>query len=261
MDLAHDDSYINAVVVPPSPPRSAHDFQSPYPRDYNDLVANSIGSPSFHGSYYSPFSNHSELSYGNPEHDVNLNLIDHDSPIGLGLHTEYDPNEFDGSQTSPSSLLMYQDTEFMPQFHNLTASPSDPRGVSYDYSSPSSNGDPSSDRRSRASSISSNHANNNSYTQPSGLDMAQSFENLNVRSPNWGTNPLPPIKSMSPPRLMMLDDRPADVKPPTINAPDGDGGVDGPQFNIVPATPIGAGASVANSTPAHSTLETLHQGK
>jgi hypothetical protein len=260
MDLSQEE-YINAVVVPPSPPRSAHDFQSPYAQDYNDLVANSIGSPSFHGSYYSPFSNHSELSFGNPEHDVNLNLIDNDPPIGLGLHTEYDPNEFDGSQTSPSSLLMYQDTEFMPQFNALTASPSDLRGASYDYSSPSSNGDPSSDRRSRASSISSNHANNNSYTPASGLDVAQSFENLNVRSPNWSTDPLPSSKSMSPPRLMMPDDHSADVKPPTINAPDGDGGVEGPQFNIVPATPVGGGASLANPISTHPTLETLHQGE
>lgn len=279
-----DDSspYINEVdVVPPSPLLSGQrdlDFhQSPYTQEYNQdfSLANSLGSPSFNGSYYSPYSNHSELSFGTGEHDINLNIFDNDSNIGLGLRTEYDPTEFDGPQTSSSSLLMYQDNEFMPQFATLTASQSDPRNNGpYDYSSPSSNAsgndDHPNDKRSRASSVSSSHANANTYTASPRLDVAQSFENMTFHSPSWGTEPLPqpsrspapPTKSLSPPRLVMPDDHTGETQaPPKINAPDGDGGLGGPQFNIVPATPVGGGASVANQVPNQATLATLHQGE
>lgn len=275
----NDSPYINEVdVVPPSPLSAQRDLdfnQSPYIQDYNQdfSLANSLGSPSFNGSYYSPYSNHSELSYGG-DHDINLNVFESDTNIGLGLHTEYDPTEFDGPQSSSSSLLIYQDNEFMPHFSTLTASKSDLRGnnAPYDYSSPSSNAsgndDHPTDQRSRASSVSSNHA--NTYTASPRLEVAQSFENMTFRSPHWGTEPLPqashspapPSKPLSPPRLMMPDDHPGDAQvPPKINAPDGDGGLGGPQFNIVPATPVSGGASVANPVPFQPTLEALHQGK
>ncbi|KAF9447398.1 hypothetical protein P691DRAFT_623928, partial [Macrolepiota fuliginosa MF-IS2] len=227
---------------------------------------NSLGSPSFNGSYYSPYSNNSELSYTG-EHDINLNLFDNDSNIGLGLRTDYDPTEFDAPHGSSPSLLMYQDNEFMPQYSTLTASKTDTRSnnAPYDYSSPSSNAsgndDQPADRRSRASSVSSSHA--HAYSASPRLEVAQSFENMSFHSPGWGTEPLPQVshspapavKSLSPPRLLMPDDHSGDTQaPPTINAPDGDGGLGGPQFNIVPATPVGGGASVANPVPFQPTL-------
>lgn len=278
----NDSPYINEVdVVPPSPLSAQRDLdfrQSPYLQDYNQDfgLPNSLGSPSFspsfNGSYYSPYSDHSELSYGG-EHDINLNIFDNDSNTGLGLRTEYDPTEFDGPQVTSSSLLIYNDNEFMPQYSTLTTtSKPDSRSgnPSYDYSSPSSNAsgneDPM-DKRSRASSVSSNHA--NTYNASPRLDVAQSFENMSFRSPGWGTEPLPRVspspapapKPLSPPRLMMPDDHSGDgQEAPKINAPDGDGDIGGPHFNIVPATPVGGGSSVANQVPFQSSLETLHQG-
>lgn len=277
----NDSPYINEVdVVPPSPQSAQRDLefrQSPYLQDYNpDFgLPNSLGSPSFspsfNGSYYSPYSDHSELSYGG-EHDINLNIFDNDSNTGLGLRTEYDPTEFDGPQVTSSSLLIYNDNEFMPQYSTLTtASKQDSRSGNppYDYSSPSSNASGNEDhvdKRSRASSVSSNHA--NAYHPSPRLDVAQSFENMSFRSPGWGTEPLPrvspspaPPKPLSPPRLMMPDDHSGDgQEAPKINAPDGDGDMGGPHFNIVPATPVGGGSSVANQVPFQSSLETLRQG-
>ncbi|KAJ3563819.1 hypothetical protein NP233_g8691 [Leucocoprinus birnbaumii] len=280
MDLSNPNEtspYINDVdVVPPSPPSGQRDLdfnQSPYLQDYNQDfgLGNSLGSPSFHdGSYYSPYSNHSELSFGG-EHDVSLNVFDSD--IGLGLRTEYDPNDFDAPQSS--SLLIYQDNDFMPQYSTLTASKTDLRNSNspYDYSSPSSNAsgneDQTADKRSRASSVSSNHANNNAYNASPRLDVAQSFEAMTFHSPGLTTNqlpsvshsPAPPSQPLSPPRLVMPDDQGGDNQgPPKINAPGGDDGMGGPSFNIVPATPIGGGSSAANPSLFQGTLETLPQG-
>ena len=69
---------------------------------------------------------------------------------------------------------------------NSSASSEHHRGPYGDYSSPSSNRDDSNERRSRASSVSSAHNNNTHQPnfQPSPrLDVAQSFENMTVRSP------------------------------------------------------------------------------
>ncbi|KAF5359111.1 hypothetical protein D9756_003539 [Leucocoprinus leucothites] len=269
--------YINDVdVVPPSPPAGQRDLEfnhSPYIQDYNQdfALGNSLGSPSFHdGSYYSPYSNHSELSFGG-EHDINLSVFDNDSNLGLGLRPEYDPADFDAPQSS--ALLIYQDNEFMPQYNMLSASKSDPRNnnAPYDYSSPSSNAsgndDHPTDRRSRASSVSSNHA--NTFNASPRLDVAHSFEAMTFHSPGLTTerlpsvshSPAPPPQPMSPPRLVMPDEQLGDHQgPPKINAPEGDSGMGGPSFNIVPATPIGGGSSAANPTTFQSTLETLPQG-
>jgi hypothetical protein len=276
MDLSNQSDqspYLNdgIDVVPPSPPSGQRDLdfnQSPYLQDYNqDFNLNSLGSPSFNGSYYSPYSNHSELSFTG-EHDLNLNIFDNDN-IGLGLRTEYDPQDFDAPQ--PSSLLIYQDNDFMPQL--LSAAKSDPRGSGspYDHSSPSSNAsgndDNGDDRRSRASSVASNHANARNASPR--LEVSQTFEAMTFHSPSFNAQPLPsvshspapPPQPLSPPRLMMPDDQPMDIQaPPRINAPDGEGNMGGPSFNIVPATPVGGGASVANSA-FRGTLETLHQGE
>jgi len=134
-----------------------------------------------------------------------------------------------------------------------------------DYSSPSFNGDDSNERRSRASSASSAHNNTHqSNFQPAPrLDVAQSFENMTVRSPNWGTDPLPPLqhpqqKPPLPPRLFMPDGH---REPPTINAPDGDGVMGGSQLHIVPASPIAGGLNAAAGVSTfQSRLEPLLQG-
>ncbi|KAG2018305.1 krueppel-like factor 16 [Coprinopsis cinerea AmutBmut pab1-1] len=122
--------------------------------------------------------------------------------------------------------------------------------VPYDHSSPSSNGD-NADRRSRASSVSSAYQGQQQQQSQFGhsprLDVAHSFENMTVRSPNWGTEQLPPQqKPHSPPRLLMPDTYPMENQDlPSINAPDGDGVMGGPQLHIVPATPVGAAATNA----------------
>lgn len=135
----------------------------------------------------------------------------------------------------------------------------------FDYSSPSSNGGadsgPDGQPRSRGSSVSSN-PNNNSPR----LDVTQGFENMRFESPNWGTHVLPgadrpispPHKPQSPPQLVIPES-----SPPTINAPDGDGGLmgTGPQLHIVPATPISGGGGASQPVPFQSSLETLQQGK
>jgi hypothetical protein len=102
------------------------------------------------------------------------------------------------------------------------------------------------------------------------MDVAQSFENMTFRSPNWGTEPLPrdrPAsphmqKPQSPPRLLMPDtggNPSSNFAPPTINAPEGDGL--GPRLHIVPATPVSGGGAASTAVPFQTSLETLHQGE
>ncbi|KAJ7755467.1 hypothetical protein B0H16DRAFT_1458551 [Mycena metata] len=239
--------------------------------------------PSYNGSYHnSPYSNHSELSFTGEQESFGLF---EDEPAGGISVPDYDPAEYDPPQ---SSLLMFNDNgEYLPGAYDhaqLSSVPvsqrPDPRSAPYDYSSPSSNdsGEDANNNnnnnnmnahRSRASSISSNP-----HISPSPrMDVAQSFENMTFRSPNWGTDPLPrdrPTspnmqKPQSPPRLLMPDDEHAvhgagGFTPPTINAPEGDGV--GPRLHIVPATPVsGGGAGSAGAGPSfQSGLETLHQG-
>ncbi|KAJ7649841.1 hypothetical protein FB45DRAFT_1050000 [Roridomyces roridus] len=216
--------------------------------------------PSYTGSYHnSPYSNHSELSFNGEGESFSLF---EDEPSGISIR-DYDPSEYDPPQ---SSLLMFNETEYIPAPYDqnqLGAAP-------YDYSSPSSNGGGNSDeenkRRSRASSISSNH-----IAPSPRMDVAQSLAEMTFRSPNWGTEPLPgnrpasPLqKPQSPPRLLMPDNTGGNsgpsFAPPTINAPEGDGGVVGPRLHIVPATPVSGGGAASTAVPFQQSLETLHQG-
>ncbi|KAF7289588.1 Calcineurin responsive transcriptional factor [Mycena chlorophos] len=270
-----DKDYIAEVELrAPSPDAFHISLENPDSFEYANLGSPSFPhTPSYNGSFHnSPYSNHSELSFNGEQESFGLF---EDEP---GRGRDYDPSEYDPPQSS--SLLMFNDNEFMPgpydpsQISSVPMAPGpDTRNGPFDYSSPSSNGGGDSgdegNLRSRASSVSSNQ-----FSPSPRLDVAQSFENMTFRSPNWGTDPLPPRdppgspglqKNQSPPRLVM----PPDVgsvttptfAPPIINAPEGDG-LDGlgPQLHIVPATPVSGGVGVSPAVPFQNTLETLHQG-
>lgn len=257
MDIPDGSPYINEIEFQPPSPSSNHHFTFPH-------------TPSYNGSYNnSPYSGHSELSFA--QENDSFAYFDED-PSAIAVN-DYDPTEFDNPHAS--SLLMFNDSEFISAYNpvssiSVTTMDASNR-TSYDYSSPSSNGGGDSgaendQRRSRASSTSSN-------LQPSPrMQVTQSFESMTFHSPHWGTEPLPsltreisshpmsPQKPPSPPRLLMPDASPALASVrglPTINAPDGDGGI-GPQLHIVPATPVGGSGAGA---PFQGSLETLHQGE
>ncbi|KAK7006084.1 hypothetical protein R3P38DRAFT_2555513 [Favolaschia claudopus] len=124
--------------------------------------------PSYNGSYHnSPYSGHSELSFSGGD----LGLFEEEAAVV----PEYDPSEYDPPQSS--SLLMFNDTDY--SFSSVPVNVD--RSTSYDYSSPSSTG--SGEQRSRASSI--------SQSGSPRMNVAQAFDNMTFRSPNWGTDPLP----------------------------------------------------------------------
>jgi len=164
------------------------------------------------------------------------------------------------------------------------------RGSPFDHvspvSSPGLDDNNQGDRHSRASSVASNQP--SPSTQQHGtrsprptfqasprLDVLNSFGNMSVHTPSWGTQPLPNShssqigtetlpqqqKPQSPPRLTM----PAGMAfaseataVPKINAPDSK---DDMMFNIVPATPVvGGDAGVRQHAPFQQTLSTLTQG-
>ncbi|KAF6755408.1 krueppel-like factor 16 [Ephemerocybe angulata] len=270
MDLHHRGSdqgspYLRGdiALVPPSPELNpTTNFDSGL-----DFASNPLGTPPFidnSGSFHnSPYSGHSELSFVTAENDLSFELFSGDEggsglfdnigSAGLGSSNDfdYDPAEYDPPH-SGASLMMYGDNDYMsppPTFDGMMGSaspdhhqPSHRAGsVPYDYSSPSSNNDDGNDRRSRASSVSSAHQpqQQNPYFHSPRLDVAQSFENMTVRSPNWDNYQDPP---------------------PTINAPDGDDMDGGPQLHIVPATPIGLPGTGVAGAPFQNTLETLNQG-
>ncbi|KAK7033471.1 hypothetical protein R3P38DRAFT_3504487 [Favolaschia claudopus] len=186
--------------------------------------------PSYNGSYHnSPYSGHSELSFSGGD----LGLFEEEAAVV----PEYDPSEYDPPQSS--SLLMFNDTDY--SFSSVPVNVE--RGASYDYSSPSSTG--SGEQRSRASSI--------SQSGSPRMNVAQAFDNMTFRSPNWGTDPLPRDRPpsphpKSPPRLMTA---------PIINAPEGDGL--GPRLHIVPATPVSGGGAASAAVPFQTSLETLRE--
>lgn len=270
MDVLPDD--LSDFHNPPaSPPVTFEVIADPAPR-----------SPHFHpaeldiSSYNnSPFSVHSELSFDDE--------FDQQSSAGFGLFSgpnpanaapAYDPSEYD-NPTGGGSLLMFNDNDYLSSY----------QGNYPDYPSPgSSNGSANNDGiRSRASSVSSNHHQQQTNFQPHRsphMAVAQSFEGMSFHSPAWQTEPLPdhhspqssqfptdvqsrslspqrgPGKPQSPPRLLMPDD---DV--PTINAPeDGDSGA-GPALRIVPATPISGGGAVSNSGGGEDANMPFRQGK
>ncbi|KAF7336939.1 WD40 containing domain protein [Mycena venus] len=127
--------------------------------------------PLYNGSYHNqPYSSHSELSFSGEQESFNI-YADDEAPVGIT--TEYDPSEYDDPQQS--SLLIFNDN---------------------DHSSPSSDGGGNSDegkRRSRASSVSSNHI----QVSPR-MSVAQAFDSMTFRSPNWGTELLPCDRPPSP---------------------------------------------------------------
>ncbi|KAJ3485219.1 hypothetical protein NLJ89_g11916 [Agrocybe chaxingu] len=320
MDSVKDSPYItNFDLVPPSPPRSiALDFDhtSPGPFDafeqsqqlqqhHSQLQQNPLSSPpfahtpSYNGSYYnSPYSQHSELDFTGDE--LNFDLL-RELTASSGQMNDYEPSEYDAPQTN--SLLMFtNDTDFMsPHFSpGHVADSHRTRGSPFDHSSPASSNGADNDanannnggRHSRASSVASNHPSPGaaplSHSPQPGfhnsprLDVASSFGNMSVHTPNWGTQPLPPTslgpniqgqqlpsppmqqKPQSPPRLTMpqgIIDAQQHTAVPTINAPDGDDGMNGPSLNIVPATPVsGGGAHGRQAVPFQQTLATLTQG-
>ncbi|KAJ3548035.1 hypothetical protein NMY22_g1416 [Coprinellus aureogranulatus] len=266
------------ALVPPSPELN--------PSSHYGSVLDFQGSPHLldnSGSFNnSPFSRHSELSFVTAENgDISFDILSDNEGLanfgpgtlqGAGDDFDYNPLEFDGPH-SGSSLMIYADNDYMSPPANFGSPSPDQQqhrsgSVPFDYSSPAStNNDDGNDRRSRASSVSSAHRGQqqqqNFYHHSPRLEVAQSFENMTVRSPNWGVQGLPSTqapqqqdqqhKAPSPPRLVMPDG------PPVINAPDGD--MDGgPQLHIVPATPIGIVGQSGMGAHYQNPLESLNQG-
>lgn len=318
MDSSEDPNF---DIIPPSPPRSVHDdFEHQSPLNIFEFSAgvNAITSPpfaaphtpSYNGSYVnSPYSQHSELSFNGE--DLSFDLLDLDM-VGLN---EYEPSEYEGPNAglgTGSSLLMFSpDADYQ---HYNAADPHRAKGSPFDHSSPSDNGDeqpydnPSftrtssgfdtttaaannlSDNRghSRASSV--NHSPQHSPSpQPQSQDVTQSFGNISIHTPNWGTQPLPqlqpsPQKAQSPPRLLMPegildsaqsivhhqrsrslsdDDAMLSTAVPKINHPPEDPDQDamgGPSFHFVPATPVSGAGDERQGVPFQHSLTTLVQG-
>ncbi|KAJ8454223.1 hypothetical protein ONZ45_g19385 [Pleurotus djamor] len=213
-----DSPYINDIdLQPPSPSDAQATFDS---FDFNGTSYAQQSPNSYNGSYNgSPYSGHSELSFG----DDNLNAINNQGPSSYGLFDDgndvlqqqqrnaggalglrdYDPSDFDPPNSS-SSLLMF-DNDYMTPYELPASMPhhhSQDHRIPFDYSSPSSNGGDSAneDARSRASSVSSNpHTPGHALSSPPPphispsprLGVAQNLENLSFNSPSWGTVPLP----------------------------------------------------------------------
>ena len=217
-------------------------------------------SGSFNGSYYSPYSQHSELSFS--DHDIQLE----DFPLSIN---DYEPSDYD-PPNQPVSLLMFtHDSDYM--------SPHFPPN-NFDHSSPSSNASGVDDNThldeswlSRPSSAASNHPSPAIPSSPqptfhTSPILSSDFANMSVNTPSWGTVPLPqhssslfPVqKAQSPPRLCMSDE---EQKVPIIHAPNEDADMmNGPQFRIVPATPVSGGGAGRTEVPFQTTLSTLTQG-
>jgi hypothetical protein len=273
MDFLQQDgsAYLNDADYHSNSPASVQLNVSPHQSPFDTFefsVSNQIPhTPSYNGSYQgSPYSAHSELSFDVAEP---FNLFD-DQPSDTHLREDYDPTEYDGPNAS--TLLMFDNNPYLSSIDDGQVSVSVvPPPVdhlhTFDYSSPSSNGGGDSgaegEARSRASSISSNP-----HLPSPRLDVAHSFEKMGLRTPSWGTSPLPsdrpispPDKPQSPPQLLIPDmTSPGPTfaqPPPTINAPAGDGGLmaSGPQLHIVPATPVTGGTGVATATPFQQRLQ------
>ena len=278
------DFITNFAFVPPSPPpiESVFDYPAFDP-------AAPITSPplphtsSYNGSYYSPYSQHSELSFSGDD----IQLQDFSGPMN-----EYEPLDYD-APNQPASLLMFtNDSDYMsPHFSPNARSTRSP----FDHSSPSSNDGVDENNNhldetshSRASAVASNHHSPAlpSSPQPAFVDpsrrLSVNFGNMSVHTPNWSNvalpqlspnlnaqSPLPVHKPQSPPRLLMPDDQQQQQQQPQqqqsvpiINAPHGDDDMmDGPQLCIVPATPVSGGGAGRASVPFQTTLSTLNQGE
>ena len=240
--------------IAPSPHNSLYDI-SPNPSAYDfDVFPDSAHfphTPSYNGSYQnSPYSSYSDL----PPIDGNEPFGD--NPSGISITEEYDPSEYDVPSSGGPLIL---DDHYMNGAHvSVSVTPplndySSPNA--FDHASPASSNGLEDDGHSHASS-------NSSYMHPSSPrpDISQSFhDSLSFHSPAWATGALPddrrspPLnKPQSPPQLLIPDTTSpsgADA-PPTINAPDGDGGLlGGPTLQIVPATPVSGGEVTARNVP------------
>ena len=299
-----DSPYITSWgLVPPSPTRSIEfDHTSPFESAFG-ITDNNIqgGHPltpptytntsSYHGSYYnSPFSQHSEL--------VELDFLQ-DLPSGSTATSganDYEPSEYDAPNQGGSLLMFPTDPDFMsPHFSpNNIADGQRARGSPFDHGSPVSS--PGLDdnnlggRHSRASSVASNqpshsphrpcsHSPQPSFQHSPRLDVLNSFGNMSVHTPHWGSQPLPnppsphigteslsqqqQQKAQSPPRLAMppgMTFSPEPTAVPKINAPDSKEG-NSLMFNIVPATPVSGGDAGVQRNHFQQSLTPLIQGK
>ena len=279
------DFVTNFAFVPPSPPQIESVFDYPA----FDSAAPIITSPplphtsSYNGSYYSPYSQHSELSFSGDD----IQLQDFPNPMN-----EYEPLDYD-APNQPSSLLMftndsdYMSPHFSPNNNRSTLSPFDPSSPSSNASGADENNNSHLDdlRRSRPSSVASNYPSPAIPSSPQpNFDhsprLSVNFGNMTVHTPNWNTTPLPQLspnlnaqsplpvnKPQSPPRLLMPEDQQQQQhhqqqEIPIINAPNGDDDMmDGPQLCIVPATPVSGGGAGRASVPFQTTLSTLSQSQ
>ncbi|GJE89966.1 transcription factor [Phanerochaete sordida] len=258
----------------PSSSASAHfdinHSESPYlvdsfafDQDYQQDSGHFPHTPSYNGSYQnSPYSVLSDLPTFDNADDPDALALFEDNPSGISITEEYDPAEYD--VPDPSGLLSF-DGHYMsaldsanPQVSVSITPPSyenAPSPSAYDHPSPASSNGADDDHRSRASSSSS-------YMPPNSPplnDFTQNFESMHFESPSWSSSQLPQDrrsppaqqKAHSPPQLVIPDiASPATTvhdEPPTINAPDGDGMLTGPQLHIVPATPISGGGGVTQN--------------
>lgn len=255
---------------PPSSTSASFDIshsESPYlvdsfafDQDYPQDGAHFPHTPSYNGSYQnSPYSVLSDLpTFGNEEAD-SLALFD-DNPSGISITEEYDPSEYDAPN---STGLISFDESFMstidsanPHVSVSITPPAHDEGSPspYDHASPASSNGADDDRRSHGSNASP-------YMHPHSPplnDFTQNFESMHFESPSWSTSQLPgdrrsppAQKAHSPPQLVIPDiSSPSSTvhdEPPTINAPEGDGLLTGPQLHIVPATPISGGGAAGQN--------------
>ncbi|KAF8952110.1 hypothetical protein BDZ97DRAFT_805264 [Flammula alnicola] len=260
-----------------------------------------------HRTHGSPFDHSSPSSNGDEHVGAAYDLGMGNNTTNTNNNNNYDPSNTGGRHSRASSV---GSAHHSPSNAHLSPSPSP------------------------QPSTSSFHPQSQSQVQPHPqphpsprLDVAHSFGNMSVHTPNWGTQPLPQLqqhspllhpqalgqasliqhspsplqKPQSPPRLRMPDgilDGILDgagnnnnnsnsnnasglgardqssllTAVPKINAPDGHGddgdedddvnmgGDGGPQFHIVPATPVSGGGEGPRGVPFQQTLATLAQG-
>ena len=266
--------------MPPSPPQLESVFD--YPAFDSAAPITSPPLPqtsSYNGSYYSPYSQHSELS------ETGDDIILQNFP---GSMNDYEPLDYDPPNQAPSLLMFTNDSDYMsPHFSPNNRSTRSP----FDHSSPSSNASGADEsniahlddpRRSRPSSVASNYPSPAIPSSPQpNFDpsprLSVNFGNMSVHTPNWSNVPLPQLspnlnaqsplpahKPQSPPRLLMPDEQQQQQQQtvPIINAPHGDDDMmDGPQLCIVPATPVSGGGAGRAGVPFQTTLSTLSQGE
>ena len=260
-DNGSDFGLTNFAFVPPSPPQlSAAPIITSPPLHHTS---------SYNGSYYSPYSQHSELSFSGD--DIQLQ----DIPNQMN---EYEPLDYDAPNQPASLLMLANDSDYMsPDFsldNRLTRSPFDHSSSSNANGADENNITHLDDiRRSRPSSVASNYPSPALPSSPQPTfdpspRLSVNFGNMSVHTPNWNTPPLhqfsPNLNAQSPlplhkpqtsPRLLTPDDQQQQQQNiPTINAPHGDDEMmGGPQLCIVPATPVSGGGAGRAGAPFQAT--------